>query len=99
MPSKAVEFQTEALLEYESAFNWYLARSYTAASKFADEVRLAIERIAEYPQRWPNGPKDTRKLVLQPFPFAIIYREFADTILVVAIAHGKRRPNYWKERR
>jgi plasmid stabilization system protein ParE len=98
MPSKVVEFQEEALLDYESASQWYLARSYTAASKFTDEIGLAIERIAEHPQRWPSGAGGTRKLILQHFPFVVIYRELAAKILIVAIAHGKRRPGYWKER-
>jgi toxin ParE1/3/4 len=99
MPSKAVEFQAEALLEYESAIDWYLGRSYTAASRFADEIQLATERIAEHPQRWPNGPEKTRKLILQHFPFAVFYREFDEKILIVAIAHGNRRSSYWKDRR
>ena len=99
MPSKAVEFQTEALLEYESAFEWYFARSRAAASRFADEIQFAIERIAEHPDRWPSGPENTRKLVLQHFPFSVVYRELTDMILIVAIAHGKRRSSYWKDRR
>ena len=97
MPSKPVEFQTEALRDYESAVAWYLTRSYATASKFALQVRVATERIGDHPQRWPIGPEGTRKFVLKQFPFAIIYRELAAKILVVAVAHGKRRPRYWAD--
>jgi toxin ParE1/3/4 len=99
MSSKAVEFQTEALLDYESAVDWYFARSSTAASRFVDDIHVAIERISQHPHRWPSGPENTRKLVLRHFPFAVIYRELKEMILIVAIAHGKRRSNYWKDRR
>jgi plasmid stabilization system protein ParE len=98
MPSKAVEFQDEALLDYRASMKWYLERSFTAASKFADEVELAIAAIAENPQRWPVNLDGTRKFLLPNFPFAVIYREFTSSVQVVAIAHGKRRPDYWKKR-
>jgi toxin ParE1/3/4 len=95
MPSKTVEFQNEAIRDYESAVDWYLARSYTTASNFILEVRRATERIGNHPQRWPAGPDGTRKFVVQRFPFVIIYRELPAKILIVAIAHGKRHPKYW----
>jgi toxin ParE1/3/4 len=98
MPSKAVEFQDEAILDYRTSVKWYLERSFTAASSFADEVDVAIAAIAENPQRWPAGLDGTRKFLLPHFPFAVIYREFTSSVQIVAIAHAKRRPDYWKNR-
>jgi hypothetical protein len=65
---------------------------------FVAEVDQAIGLIAESPRRWPNGLHGTRKFVLQRFPFAIVYREREAGIQVLAIAHGHRRPGYWKNR-
>ena len=98
MPSKAVEFQPEALLDYRTSVQWYLERSSTAASRFADEVEGAIAAIAENPQRWPIDSNGARRFVLPHFPFAVVYREFKSSIQIVAIAHGRRRPDYWNER-
>jgi len=35
---------------------------------------------------------------MKRFPFAIIYRDTPEAIQVIAIAHGHRRPGYWKKR-
>jgi toxin ParE1/3/4 len=98
MASKEVEFHEEASLEYEAAFDWDFARSELAASKFTEELSRAISVIAEAPQRWPDNINGTRKLLLQRFPFAVVYRELPSIIQVLAIAHGRRRPGYWKDR-
>ena len=98
MASKEVEFHEEASSEYEAAFDWYFARSELAASKFTEELSRAINLIAEAPQRWPDNIEGTRKLLLQRFPFAVVYRELPSIIQVLAMAHGRRRPGYWKDR-
>lgn len=98
MASKEVELHEEASLEYEAAFEWYFARSGFVAARFADKINRAIGAIAQAPQRWPLGILGTRKFVLQQFPFAIVYRELPSMIQVLAMAHGRRRPGYWKSR-
>jgi plasmid stabilization system protein ParE len=98
MASKKVEFHEEASLEYEAAFEWYFERSTSVASRFAAELDRAIGMIAESPQRWPASTHGTRKFLLQRFPFAVVYRELPSIVQVLAIAHGHRRPGYWKER-
>ena len=98
MAAKSVEFLEEASAEYEEALDWYLTRSEASASKFASELAQAIDIIAEAPQRWPAGPHGTRKFLLHRFPFAVVYRELPSTIQILAVAHGHRRPGYWKTR-
>ena len=98
MASKKVEFHEDAALEYEAAFEWYLERSILAASKFAEALNRGIDMIVEAPQRWPTGSNGTRRFLLQKFPFAIVYRELPAIIQMVAIAHTRRKPGYWRER-
>jgi plasmid stabilization system protein ParE len=96
MAAKSVEFLQEASAEYEAAFDWYFTRSEPSAWKFSSELAQAIDMIAEAPQRWPAGPHGTRKFLLHRFPFAVIYRELPSAIQVLAVAHGRWRPGYWK---
>jgi hypothetical protein len=35
---------------------------------------------------------------LTRFPYLVVYREDATRILVVAVAHEKRKPGYWRKR-
>jgi toxin ParE1/3/4 len=39
-----------------------------------------------------------RRVHLDHFPHAIVFAEIADAYLVIAIAHGRRRPSYWRSR-
>jgi len=85
----------EELLEAEE---WYAERSLTAANTFAREAATGIERIREAPERWPAYIHGTRRIVLRRFPFTIIYRVGGEQIQILAVAHQKRRPGYWRDR-
>jgi toxin ParE1/3/4 len=98
MAKRRVEFHEEASHELEAAFDWYLERSESAAERFLTDLNSATANVAEAPQRWPPSKYGTRKFLLTRFPFAIIYRELPSFIQIVAVAHGRRRPGYWKNR-
>ncbi len=87
-----------AVEEAEKAARWYRQRSARAAAQFVEEVNHALDRIPAAPQRWPAGPHGTRKFLLHRFPFAVVHRELPSAIQVPAVAHGHRRPGYWKTR-
>jgi plasmid stabilization system protein ParE len=98
MVVKRLEIHPSALDEFESSVTWYLERNRVAAEKFAAAVDYAIELVSDFPLRWPQGDYGTRRIILRRFPFAIVYREKQDAIQILAIAHGHRRPKYWKDR-
>ena len=98
MAHRPVEFHPEAIGEAQVAFEWYRERSEKAADAFLVELDHAIERLTEAPRRWPLYFQDTRRFLLRRFPFAVRFREVGDTVQVVAVAHGRRRPGYWKGR-
>jgi plasmid stabilization system protein ParE len=39
-----------------------------------------------------------RRALLKTYPYAVVFREGEEEILILAIAHGKRRPGYWRKR-
>ncbi|HTS37926.1 MAG TPA: type II toxin-antitoxin system RelE/ParE family toxin [Candidatus Solibacter sp.] len=98
MAAKPLDIHPGALAEFKSAVAWYLDRSETAANNFVSEVDRAISLITASPRRWPTEERGARKFVLQRFPYALIYRERESDIQILAIAHGHRRPGYWRKR-
>jgi plasmid stabilization system protein ParE len=98
MSGKPVEFHPEALAEAEAAVAWYRERSPRAAEAFADEVAKAVASISEAPQRWPIFDAGFRRFPLRRFPYLVVYREKLLSIEVLALAHGRRRPGYWRTR-
>ena len=65
---------------------------------FLDELDLAMDQIGENPERYPRHDLGTRRIVLRRFPFVIVFRKAVDGVEIIAIAHGRRRPGYWRER-
>ena len=98
MTAIPVEFHPEALADAQGALEWYSERSLRAADAFLEELDDALRLIAEAPQRWPRYEAGTRRLPLRRFPYFVVYRERFHTVQVLAIAHGRRRPGYWRSR-
>jgi toxin ParE1/3/4 len=96
--ARPLEVHPEAVLEAQSAYRWYRDRNSAAAAAFLAELDRAVELISETPMRWPIHVHGTRRFLLRRFPFGVVYRELAETIQIVAVAHGRRRPGYWKDR-
>ncbi len=93
-----LELHPAAEADAREAFLRYRAADPAVAARFIDALDKAIARVANNPDRWPSYLHGTRRLLVARFPFAIIYRAAADSVLVVAIAHQKRRPGYWRRR-
>jgi len=98
MTSEPLEFLWEAEEEYLSALAWYRERSPTAAINFESAFDRAIRTIGEAPHRWPIYLADCRRYALHQFPFIIVYSTLGSHTVVLAVAHGHRRPGYWMNR-
>ena len=97
-PGKPYRLHPLAWLEIEGGDEWYLQRSADASAGFIAAVSEAIDSICQAPQRYPKCLYGTRRLVLHRFPFSIVYLDKADVVNIVAVAHSKRKPGYWKRR-
>lgn len=98
MASKPIRFHPEAEREYLSSLLWYSERSPSAALDFEAEFQRAISAIEESPERWSSYLSHCRRYVLRRFPFSIVYRVRDAEVVVFAVAHGHRRPGYWRGR-
>ena len=96
--SKPYRVHPLAWEDIDTADLWYFERSLDAADDFVAEVFLAIETICEAPQRWPRYLHGTRRFLLPRFPFATVYLDDEDIVSIIAVAHAKRKPGYWKGR-
>jgi plasmid stabilization system protein ParE len=86
------------LEEAEAATNWYRQRSVRAAELFLDELDRAVAQLQTDANRFPEYLFGTRRLLLRRFSYLVIFRLTTTAIDVIAIAHGRRRPGYWRER-
>jgi toxin ParE1/3/4 len=99
MPAnKAYVFYPAAWEELEAADEWYRQRSPEASVRFLSAVYDGLEKLARRPGSWPTYLSGTRRYILYRFPFSIIYLETFDAIQVIAVAHHRRKPGYWRQR-
>ncbi len=93
-----VELHPAALAEVNAATAGYAERDPAVARAFAAEVKAALKRIQEGPERWPAEGAKIRRVLLHRFPFKIVYTSERQRLLIVAVAHTRRRPGYWADR-
>ena len=98
MNGESLRIHPAALEEAEAAVDWYAQRSGRVAGMFLDELDRAIDRIGQNPEHYPPHDFGTRRIVLRRFPFVVVFRKAAIGVEIIAIAHGRRRPGYWRER-
>ena len=91
-------FHPEAVEEAAAAREWYEQRSPKAANAFVSALEAAFADLIEGPHRQPGDQAGFRRLLVDRFPFAIVYVLRLDQVLVVAVAHLHRRPRYWQDR-
>lgn len=79
-----------------NAVLWYRERNALTADAFRTEVFHVIDRIGQMPLGRPADEEGMRHRVLRRFPYSVIYEVLGSTITVLAVAHHRRKPNYWR---
>jgi len=95
---KAVSFHPEAQDEFVDAELYYSLVSSGLDLEFRREILAAIEKVCDLPTAFPKYLSQTRKCLVDRFPYLIVYKEIGERIFVFAIAHTSRLPGYWRHR-
>ena len=93
-----LEFFEDAATEIEEDRAWYRQRSEAAEAGFFREIDHAIQQVADAPEQWPHYLAGTRRYVFPTYPYSLVYFIEHDVVRVVAVAHDKQRPGYWRKR-
>jgi plasmid stabilization system protein ParE len=100
---KTVRLETDAEDEFDAAAAWYERQRPGLGQDFIDEVAHALALVGESPDAFgllPNVPRDLgiRRAGVSRFPYAVLFFEQPEVVRVLAIAHQRRRPGYWRGR-
>jgi plasmid stabilization system protein ParE len=93
-----LEYLELAKLKFHDAIAFYEIEQKGLGKKFESEIQSSINRIIRFPTAYIKVKSSVRKCVLHTFPYNIVYAIEEKHILIIAIAHHHRKPDYWVER-
>ena len=91
-------FHEYAETEFNKAIDYYENCHHGLGIEFAQEVYAAIDRIIRFPEAWSPLSKNTRRCIVNRFPFGVIYQLKYDTVRIIAVADLRHKPDYWLNR-
>ena len=97
---KPVRISPPASEEFTEAVRWYEGKRVGLGAEFYDAVIRTVDLVHQHPEigTASQGSLTHRRFLVGRFPYEIVYRERANDLYVVAVAHTGRRPGYWKHR-
>ena len=87
-----------AQTELDEAIAWYAGQAPGLGDVFLIETLKALQLINRFPQAWHPLTPQIRRCRLRRFPCSVIYTQDESDLLVLAIAHQHRKPDYWRSR-
>ena len=84
--------------ELNEAASFFEGRVSGLGAAFLDDVDRSIEMLRESPRIGAAVGRTVRKLLLRRFPYSIIYALRGEEVVIVAVAHQRKRPGYWRRR-
>jgi plasmid stabilization system protein ParE len=97
--SPALSIHEVAEIEINEAADFYDLESQGLGDVFIDEIQKALQGIVDFPDAAPLIRGRIRKRIVSKFPYSLIYSARENEVRILAVAHHKRRPFYWRGRR
>ena len=91
-------FLQAAEIELREAVAYYESKSPGLGLDFHSEVETSVHAISRFPGRWPVREDGTSRCLIHRLPYVVVYLQQPGHVWIIAIAHCKRRPQYWAER-
>jgi hypothetical protein len=91
-------FHPDAEAEFDKTVEYYEQLQLGLGIEFAEEIYATITRIIQYPDGWSALSKNSRRCLVNRFPYGVVYQIKSRSLRIIAVAHLHRRPGYWKER-
>ncbi len=91
-------FVSTALTEAQNAALYYEKESVGLGAKFLDAIELTIEKLRKFPKIGRPHGKRLRSFSISRFPYDLVYFLGDQEMVIIAVAHQNRRPQYWQDR-
>lgn len=93
-----VRLRDEADQDLAAAASWYEQQRDGLGHEFLDDALATLRSVAEQPLVYPLVHRETRRALMNRFPFGVYFRLEVSSVVVVAVMHGSRHPRRWRVR-
>ena len=95
---RSVGFHPEAEAEFIAAARYYEGQAEGLGLDFIAAVEASYQRLLAFPDSGRPFGSRLRRVLVAGFPYGLIYRSEPEQLFVVAVAHVRRKPGYWRGR-
>lgn len=81
------------------AARYYEAQVPSLGYDLLSEIHRAVKGIEDHPEAAPIIKGSIRRRIIRRFPYAILYQIDPSEIVILAIMHQHRDPDYWYGRK
>lgn len=98
--TRVLVVRAAARLEIEEAAEWYEIREPDLGVAFIESVEAIFGRIERTPQQFEpmNTREPYRRALIARFPYHVFFEALEERVVVIAVAHERRRSGYWRAR-
>lgn len=98
-----IAWHPDARGEFDGDIDWYEARGTGLGDRFEAAVDESVFTLLEWPESgtaWPGWDSIpvVRSRRVAGFPYRLVYLVQPAEVVLVALAHEKRKPGYWRDR-
>jgi plasmid stabilization system protein ParE len=93
-------FHPKAEQELHQAILYYEKCQLGLGIEFAEEVYQAIKRVIQFPDSYAHFSKNTRRCILNRFPYGLLYsmQKTDEKIIILAVMNLHQKPERWNNR-
>ena len=84
--------------DFTASLCWYANQSREIANDFDSEFDRVMQELLLDPERFPYCDDVHRFVLMRRFPFQVIFRIDGSDVVIIAVAHASRSPDYWLNR-
>jgi plasmid stabilization system protein ParE len=91
-------FVSSAEEEFADAGSFYESERLNLGDEFIEAIQTAVNLLEEIPEMGSPIDSSFRSVLIRRFPYRIIYKIADSEIVIIAVAHQSRHPEYWRDR-
>ena len=97
-PVRKLLVRPAAAADIEEAYLWYEKQRAGLGDEFLAAVDSLLGEIVAHPTAYQAIHREVRRALLRRFPYAVFFRLYGETVVILACMHGRRDPIRWKAR-